>query len=1002
MSPASASLSAGQSVTFTPTVTGTFNTNLAWSVNPQIGTLNNGVYKAPATITTTQIVTIRITSVVNSSATWTSKVTLVRGGTAPAPVVGVTVGPPSASLGAGKSMTFTASVSGTSNTAVTWSMSPAVGTLVKGVYTAPATIATAQTVTIKAASMASPSANGTAMVSLTPPPPVVGVTVGPSTIAVGAGQSTTFTASVTGTSNTAVTWSMSPAVGTLVNGVYTAPATITSAQTITIKATSVASPSVSGTGSVTLTPPPVVVGITVGPSLVAVAAGKSTTFIASVTGTTNTAVTWSYSPVVGTLVNGVYTAPLTIASAQMITVTATSQADSTKSASATVSLTPASSGSAATGTPTTTTITLPVEVMGPDGTTASVSFSLPESSSLSGASLWLKIHGLKYDSEASVQVNNSAWLPLSTGNVTLLGNAAAFGGIGGGFRTLQMNVNVPPGALVAGTNTITFRFNATNGVTSGFRVLGFNVAVGGNNLLPASLFVLDDPSTWQPPSTSTSDITAGETLWRGASLTVPGVGAIQARCADCHAQDGRDLKYFNYSNNSIEARAAFHGLTAQQGAQIASYIRSLNQPSPGRPWNPPYQPGPGLDSQPVANWAAGAGIDAVLDNDADMQPYLAPGGSTAGWSATSYLNAREIPVVMQFPDWNSWLPTIHPKDSLGATFTNSKFNALYSTVRQGLQANPAGNYWGVAINAMTQWFEALGSLVGPVQQQATSNNWASPNIRSDVYSMAQLQMVKMWEINQEFGLEGMPQAVFGAKADSRGWYGNTAFNTSPNILHIPAGDGIGNGSPIVLRYLTLVWYQVQLVLNDGQGTQSGHTPIDYGYVGGYIKDIFSVYTNLPGGMLQLEFLIKCLQEYTQTGVSPAAPAQTGWHVIDTSPMELVNLASFPVWSTYSPSTVASLFTAYTQQWFNQASQYTPTQYYTGGWVTPSEDPAKDAYSATFGGQMWYMLPRLRLVGVPASLTDQIASWGATIWPRGNWALNDLGVCISLQTCTTGF
>jgi hypothetical protein len=53
----------------------------------------------------------------------------------------------------------------------------------------------------------------------------------------------------------------------------------------------------------------------------------------------------------------------------------------------------------------------------------------------------------------------------------------------------------------------------------------------------------------------------------------------------------------------------FHGLSELQGRQIASYIRTANTPNPGRPWNPPYQPGPSLDAQPVVNWAAGAGVD---------------------------------------------------------------------------------------------------------------------------------------------------------------------------------------------------------------------------------------------------------------------------------------------------------------------------------------------------------------------------------------------------------
>ena len=45
----------------------------------------------------------------------------------PPPSVGVTVSPPSASLGAGQSQQFSAVVSGTGNQAVTWSRTPAVG-----------------------------------------------------------------------------------------------------------------------------------------------------------------------------------------------------------------------------------------------------------------------------------------------------------------------------------------------------------------------------------------------------------------------------------------------------------------------------------------------------------------------------------------------------------------------------------------------------------------------------------------------------------------------------------------------------------------------------------------------------------------------------------------------------------------------------------------------------------------------------------------------------------
>ena len=104
----------------------------------------------------------------------------------------------------------------------------------------------------------------------------------------------------------------------------------------------------------------------------------------------------------------------------------------------------------------------------------------------------------------------------------------------------------------------------------------------------------------------------------------------------------------------------------------------------------PIRDGPGirrisLDPDWIRNRSpmgrAGAGLDAVLDSDADMLPYLAPGGSTAGWAANQYLNAREIPIALQLRDWNSWLPQVHPVDAYGASFTQSGMN-------DGLPVNP--------------------------------------------------------------------------------------------------------------------------------------------------------------------------------------------------------------------------------------------------------------------------------------------------------------------------
>ena len=623
-------------------------------------------------------------------------------------------------------------------------------------------------------------------------------------------------------------------------------------------------------------------------------------------------------------------------------------------------------------------IVLPIEVLGADGTAATVRFNIPDTPNLKKRQkLWMEIHALRYETEASLQLNGGPWIPINNTTASVLGLGASFGGIGGEFATLKMTMNLRVDDVQPGMNTLTFRFNGTDGIRSGFRVLNFNIVdSSGERLIPQANFVQDDPSKWEPPSSAPADIEAGKSLWTTAPLTSPGVGALKARCGSCHTDDGRDLKYFNYSNRSIRARSMFHGLSAKQGDQIASYIRSLKTPSPGRPWNPPYQPGPGLDSQPVANWAAGAGVEAVLETDTDMLPYIAPKDSTLGWSASSYLNVRETPLAIQLPDWNSWLPTIHPLDGFGDTFTASKLNLLLPVIRTTLQPHSPAAY-----RAALEQFNSWGAAWMDFMRITTTNATWNEKLRREAYSIALWQLVKDWGLIQEFGLEGMPQVPFGAKAAARGWYTGT-FYVSPNNLHIPAGPGLGNGTQLDREYLSLAWYQMQLTLNDGQGSQAGHEPVDYGYASGFIMGIFGRHLHLPGIMLQLEWNIKALQEVTLTGAGPEHGA-LGWHATGSSMSTLVMPEYLPLWSGIPPAKRKTLLEAFTQAWFSQASKYTPQQYYQGGWANAADDPAQ-VFIGTMGGQLWYAIPKLRELGVDSNLVDKMAAWAATIWPRGNW------------------
>jgi len=148
-------------------------------------------------------------------------------------------------------------VSGTSNTGVTWSLSPALGglasTATTAVYVAPSTAPTTQSVTITATSIADPSKTATAVITLLQ---AVTVSLSPSTVSLTPSGTQQFAATLLGASNTAVTWSINPSVGTISSaGLYTAPSSILTAQTVTLTAEGVADPTKSAAALVSLSPP---------------------------------------------------------------------------------------------------------------------------------------------------------------------------------------------------------------------------------------------------------------------------------------------------------------------------------------------------------------------------------------------------------------------------------------------------------------------------------------------------------------------------------------------------------------------------------------------------------------------------------------------------------------------------------------------------------------------------------------------------------------------------
>lgn len=200
--PSEASLTTGSTQQFAAAVAGAADSSVAWSVNEGAagGAISSaGLYTAAAQPGTFRV---RATPVAAPDVSATATVTVCT------PVVAVTIAPKAANVLRSSTQTFAAFVSGSSNPAVTWSVQEgaAGGSVVAGVYTAPAADGTFHVVVTSQADTSKSDA-ATVTVTAAPLPVIASFTASPAAIA--AGAPSTLAWSVTG----ATSLSIDPGVG---------------------------------------------------------------------------------------------------------------------------------------------------------------------------------------------------------------------------------------------------------------------------------------------------------------------------------------------------------------------------------------------------------------------------------------------------------------------------------------------------------------------------------------------------------------------------------------------------------------------------------------------------------------------------------------------------------------------------------------------------------------------------------------------------------------------
>lgn len=184
-----------------------------------------------------------------------SNAATVPAGSPPRP--SITIIPASATLPLGTNQQFFVSVTAAQNNGVNWTASA--GTIdANGNYVAPTSLPTGGTAKVTATLVGMPAISASATITISTQP--VSVTISPLTAAVKAGFSTLYTATVSGTTNQLVNWTIDDLSGdfsypgTINAGQYTAPAPMLTTHSYNVTASSLADPSKSASATVIAIP----------------------------------------------------------------------------------------------------------------------------------------------------------------------------------------------------------------------------------------------------------------------------------------------------------------------------------------------------------------------------------------------------------------------------------------------------------------------------------------------------------------------------------------------------------------------------------------------------------------------------------------------------------------------------------------------------------------------------------------------------------------------------
>jgi hypothetical protein len=254
----------------------------------------------------------------------------------------------------------------------------------------------------------------------------------------------------------------------------------------------------------------------------------------------------------------------------------------------------------------------------------------------------------------------------------------------------------------------------------------------------------------------------------------------------------------------------------------------------------------------------------------------------------------------------------------------------------------------------------------------------TPELSNKVYSTQLWQLVKAWEVTQEFGLESRGRDLYGPLAESRTWCNTMPADTAPSATHIPDGPAGVGGSALTNAYLSASWYELQIILNSGNHQHRDRSPVDWVYLIEQFRNLY-LQSRHPEPVRLLVAVTKAWQS-TDPQLGPDEVSQ-GWRPDENvDPRIIVSHEWAPFFKPFPFEVRRALAESMLSAWLDKTEQY-PTAKYLPLPVLQRDYSSHYADSSISGGKVWEAATQFRAAGVSDDLVERLENRGVAYTDR---------------------